>query len=166
MYLEQKKSTLTSWTPWTKDFFHGFTKLLSFQFLILSEKVYQKSSIHYSEYKVNLVDSMNEQRFVLRTVDAHPWPYTCSLLFNMTGYIYHFPPPPIQLLFVSVLHLSKYDWDLKSIIIIIIIIIIMSMFLERLSMWNMLNCAEQVQIQKYETHTNSRCPSNQAETSN
>ena len=28
----------------------------------------------------------------------------------------------------------------------------MSVFLERLSMWNMLNCAEQVQIQKYETH--------------
>ena len=27
----------------------------------------------------------------------------------------------------------------------------MSVFLERLSMWNMLNCAEQVQIQKYET---------------
>ena len=34
----------------------------------------------------------------------------------------------------------------------IIIIIIMSVFLECLSMWNMLNCAEQVQIQKYETH--------------
>ena len=31
-------------------------------------------------------------------------------------------------------------------------IIIMSVFLERLSMWNMLNCAEQVQIQKYKTH--------------
>ena len=28
----------------------------------------------------------------------------------------------------------------------------MSIFLERLSMWNMLNCAEQVQIQKYKTH--------------
>ena len=28
----------------------------------------------------------------------------------------------------------------------------MSVFLEHLSMWNMLNCAEQVQIQKYETH--------------
>ena len=28
----------------------------------------------------------------------------------------------------------------------------MSVFLERLSMWNVLNCAEQVQIQKYETH--------------
>ena len=27
----------------------------------------------------------------------------------------------------------------------------MSVFLERLSMWNMLNYAEQVQIQKYET---------------
>ena len=25
-------------------------------------------------------------------------------------------------------------------------------YLEHLSMWNMLNCAEQVQIQKYETH--------------
>ena len=33
-------------------------------------------------------------------------------------------------------------------IAIIIIIIIMSVFLERFSMWNMLNCAEQVQIQK------------------
>ena len=28
----------------------------------------------------------------------------------------------------------------------------MSVFLERLSVWNMLSCAEQVQIQKYETH--------------
>ena len=28
----------------------------------------------------------------------------------------------------------------------------MSVFLEHLSMWNMLNCAEQVQIQKYKTH--------------
>ena len=28
----------------------------------------------------------------------------------------------------------------------------MSVFLEGLSMWNMLNCAEQVQIQKYKTH--------------
>ena len=28
----------------------------------------------------------------------------------------------------------------------------MSIFLERLSMLNMLNCAEQVQIQKYKTH--------------
>ena len=27
----------------------------------------------------------------------------------------------------------------------------MSVFLERLSMWNMLNCAEQVQTQKYKT---------------
>ena len=34
----------------------------------------------------------------------------------------------------------------------IIIIIIMSVFLERLSMWNVLNCAEQVQVQKYKTH--------------
>ena len=33
-----------------------------------------------------------------------------------------------------------------------IIIIMMSVFLERLSMENMLNCAEQVQIQKYKTH--------------
>ena len=32
------------------------------------------------------------------------------------------------------------------------IIIIMSVFLESLSMWNMLNCAEQAQIQKYKTH--------------
>ena len=28
----------------------------------------------------------------------------------------------------------------------------MSIFLERLFTWNMLNCAEQVQIQKYKTH--------------
>ena len=28
----------------------------------------------------------------------------------------------------------------------------MSIFLEHLSMWNMLNCTEQVQIQKYKTH--------------
>ena len=34
---------------------------------------------------------------------------------------------------------------------IIIIIIIMSVFLERLSMWNMLSCAEQVQIQNMHT---------------
>ena len=38
------------------------------------------------------------------------------------------------------------------IIIIIIIIIMISVFLERLFMWNMLNCAEQVQIQKCKTH--------------
>ena len=38
------------------------------------------------------------------------------------------------------------------IIKIIVIVIIMSMFLERLSMGNMLNYAEQVQIQKYKTH--------------
>ena len=37
-------------------------------------------------------------------------------------------------------------------LIIIIIVIIMSIFLERLFMWNMLNCTEQVQIQKYKTH--------------
>ena len=29
----------------------------------------------------------------------------------------------------------------------------MIVFLECLSMWNMLNCAEQVQIQKYNIHT-------------
>ena len=34
----------------------------------------------------------------------------------------------------------------------IMMIIIMSVFLERLSMWNVLNCGEQVQIQKYKTH--------------
>ena len=34
---------------------------------------------------------------------------------------------------------------------IMIMIIIMSVFLERLSMRNMLNCAEQLQIQKYKT---------------
>ena len=55
------------------------------------------------------------------------------------------------------------------IIIIIIIVIIMSVFLERLSMWNMLNCAEQGQIQKYKTCVsdtqNSRSPNNHAETS-
>ena len=28
----------------------------------------------------------------------------------------------------------------------------MSVFLEHLSMWNMLSCAEQVQIQKYKAH--------------
>ena len=28
----------------------------------------------------------------------------------------------------------------------------MSVFLEGFSMWNMLNCSEQVQIQKYKTH--------------
>ena len=33
-----------------------------------------------------------------------------------------------------------------------LIIIIKSVFLERLSMWNMLNCAEQVQMRKYKTH--------------
>ena len=36
--------------------------------------------------------------------------------------------------------------------IIIIIIIIMGVFLERLSIGGMLNCAEQVQIQKFKTH--------------
>ena len=41
---------------------------------------------------------------------------------------------------------------IMSVFLLIRIIIIMSVFLERLSMWNMLNCAEQMQIQKYETH--------------
>ena len=38
------------------------------------------------------------------------------------------------------------------VIITIIIVITMSIFLERLSMGNMLNWAEQVQMQKYKTH--------------
>ena len=47
----------------------------------------------------------------------------------------------------------------------------MSVFLERLSMWNMLNCAEQVQIQKCEAHAYKTLktvgvPSNHAEASN
>ena len=53
----------------------------------------------------------------------------------------------------------------------LLLIIIITVFLKRLSMWNMLNCAEQVQIQKYKTHAyktpqNSRCPNNYARTSN
>ena len=32
------------------------------------------------------------------------------------------------------------------------LMITMIVFLERLSTWNMLNCAEQVQMQKYKTH--------------
>ena len=61
----------------------------------------------------------------------------------------------------------SHEW-VKIIIIIIIIIIIMSVFLEHLSMWNMFNCPEQGQIQKYKTHAsqNSRCPNKHAETSN
>ena len=47
-----------------------------------------------------------------------------------------------------------------QIIILIIVIIITSVFLERLSMWNMLNCAEQVQIQKYK-HMHIRHPKQQ-----
>ena len=47
---------------------------------------------------------------------------------------------------------SGYGICLIIIIIIIIVIIIMSVFLEHLSMSNMLNCAEQVQIQKYKMH--------------
>ena len=59
----------------------------------------------------------------------------------------------------------------SKMLIIIIIIIIMSVLLERLSMWNMHNCAEQVQIQKYKNTCiqdtqNSQCPNNHAETSN
>ena len=47
----------------------------------------------------------------------------------------------------------------------------MSVFLERLSMWNMLSCAEQVQIQKYKTHAyktlkTADVQNNHAETSN
>ena len=53
---------------------------------------------------------------------------------------------------------------------IIIIIIIMSVFLERLSTSNMLNCAEQVQLPKYkiciQDTQNSTCPSSHAQTSN
>ena len=47
-------------------------------------------------------------------------------------------------------HAGRFSWILMS--LPLIIIIIMSVFLEHLSMWNMLNCAEQVQIQKYKTH--------------
>ena len=43
-------------------------------------------------------------------------------------------------------------------------------FLERLSIWNMLNCAEEVQMQTYKTcikdTQNSMCPNNHAQTSN
>ena len=48
--------------------------------------------------------------------------------------------------------LLQLCWLPALIIIIIIIIIIMSVFLERLSMWNMFNCTEQGQTQKYKTH--------------
>ena len=36
--------------------------------------------------------------------------------------------------------------------IMVIIIDVIVVFLERLPMWNMLSCAEQMQIQKYKTH--------------
>ena len=45
---------------------------------------------------------------------------------------------------------AKREWLL---VILLLIIMIMSIFLECLSMWNMLSCAEQVQIQKYKTHS-------------
>ena len=45
-----------------------------------------------------------------------------------------------------------YKWKVASVVIIIIVIIIVIVFLERLSMWIMLNWAEQIQIQKYRTH--------------
>ena len=49
--------------------------------------------------------------------------------------------------------LKLYFWvNCCAKVIIIIIIVIMSVFLERLSMWNMLICSEKVQIQKYKTH--------------
>ena len=54
--------------------------------------------------------------------------------------------------------LSKFDLPSQNrlcqvtVVIIIIIILIMSIFLEGFSMWNVLICAEQVQIQKYKTH--------------
>ena len=38
------------------------------------------------------------------------------------------------------------------IITIVILMMMMSVFLERLSMWNMLSCAEQAQIQKLKRH--------------
>ena len=49
--------------------------------------------------------------------------------------------------------------------------IIMSIFLECLSMSNMLKCPEQVKIQKYKTHAykdnqNSMCPVGHAQTPN
>ena len=47
----------------------------------------------------------------------------------------------------------------------------MGVFLERLSLWNLLNCAEQVQIQNYKTHAYKTLETvgvqnNRAETSN
>ena len=76
-------------------------------------------------------------------------------------YYYHQIRPRPKTVFL-IIKLIQMKWfpppslpsSVSSIIIIIIItIIIMSVFLEYLSMWNMLNCAEQVQIQKYKTHT-------------
>ena len=43
-------------------------------------------------------------------------------------------------------------WIVAVVVVVVIIVIIMSVFLERLSIGNMLICAEQVQIQKYKTH--------------
>ena len=63
----------------------------------------------------------------------------CSLSF----FLYHWQP-------VSALPHMRFLYD--KLASCSLIIIIMSAFLERLSMWNMLNCAEQVQIQKYKTH--------------
>ena len=47
---------------------------------------------------------------------------------------------------------------LPTLLKVMIVIIIVIVFLECLSMWNMLNYAEQVQIPKYKTHNqNSTC---------
>ena len=51
---------------------------------------------------------------------------------------------------ILILRTDLIQFDMMM--MMIIIITIMSVFLERLSMWNILNCAEQVQIQKYKTH--------------
>ena len=42
----------------------------------------------------------------------------------------------------------------------------MSVLIARLSTWNMLNCAEQVQIQKYKTHAYKTLKTVGAQTSN
>ena len=43
-------------------------------------------------------------------------------------------------------------WQRGMLVGYIAVSLILSVFLERLSMWNMLNCTEQVQIQQCKTH--------------
>ena len=54
----------------------------------------------------------------------------------------------------------------RDMMMMMMMMMMMIVFLDRLSMWNMLSCAEQVQVQNTKLVHNSMCPNNHAQTFN